>query len=110
MSPRMVGWLAVCVVWGFGSVGIAQEEPAKPVSPPVAGSDPQEPESALQPSDPDDPETLKAVLARIRKSHLGERDTAEDPLDRFRAALRFKLIAADQASNEIDVAAEFLMP
>ncbi|MEY2980127.1 MAG: hypothetical protein RL562_354 [Planctomycetota bacterium] len=106
----MVGWLAVCVVWGFGSVGIAQEEPPKPVSPPGAGSDPQEPESARQPSDPDDPETLKAVLARIRKSHLGERDTAEDPLDRFRAALRFKLIAADQASNEIDVAAEFLMP
>jgi hypothetical protein len=110
MSPRSAGWVASCLCWALGSSVAAQIEQEKPVVKPVGGVELQEPESARQPSDPDDPETLKAVLAVIRKSHLGERDTAEAPLDRFRAALRFKLIAADQASNEIDVSAEFLMP
>lgn len=94
----------------IASPGVAQGEQSPPPSgPPDAGV----PKARQQEQDPEgasDPDALQAVLADVRRAHLGDRDAAEDPLDRFRAALRFKMIAADQASNEIDVSAEFLMP
>jgi len=98
--------LAVLAIGATASLARSQEEPPPAVKPAVT-----EPSDAAQDPDPvGDPGALAAVLADVRKAHLGERDTAEKPLDRFRAALRFKLIAADQASNEIDVTAEFLTP
>lgn len=102
----------VVLCLGFLALPVAAQEgqsPPPPSGTPGSGAPPAE-QPTQEPEGATDPDALQAVLADVRRAHLGDRDTAEDPLDRFRAALRFKMIAADQASNEIDVSAEFLMP
>jgi hypothetical protein len=94
-APHLLALLAAVLV---GSAGPAQE-PAIPEAGPAAAARPG-------PAGEQDP-ALADLVAKVRLAHRG---AAVEPLDRFKAALRFKSVVPDADSIELDIDATFLAP